>query len=115
MNEDAETIDGAYTKDAYAIVLSFFDNLKSLTILAQSSVEDCPCLSLYGLPLHTFSSSTLTKLSVKVRALYDVHALLDGRLEQLTTLIVEIEVIGKSMIIPYNSVSLYFTLFQSHY
>ncbi|CAF1388865.1 unnamed protein product [Adineta ricciae] len=103
VNEDVETIDRVYTKDVYAIVLSVFKNLKSLTIVAQSSVENCPCLSLYDLPLHTFSSSTLTKLSVNVHDLYDVCALLDGRLKQLTTLTVQIEAIDDSMRIPYNS------------
>ena len=54
----------------------------------------------------TCFSSILSKLCINVRYLDDVCALLDGRLKQLTTLIVRVTFIG-NLIFPYdNDVSL---------
>ncbi|CAF5075508.1 unnamed protein product, partial [Rotaria sp. Silwood1] len=50
-----------------------------------------PPLVLSNVPLTTFFSSTLNKLCIRVRHFEDCLALLDGRLKQLTTLIIFIE------------------------
>jgi hypothetical protein len=78
-----------YTKDVYAIILAFFENLKHLTIVL-SSINSYSCLSLNQLSPMTFSSSTLTKLCINVNEFSDVCALLDGRLKQLTIFIVQV-------------------------
>ncbi|CAF3844160.1 unnamed protein product [Adineta steineri] len=98
INEDIKTIKTEYTENDYAVILSFFQNLRHLTIVSQSSVDNYPYLLLQNLPLHIFSSPTLTKLSINVYDLNDVYALLDGRLKQLTKLIVQIKYIDRSAI-----------------
>ncbi|CAF3263848.1 unnamed protein product [Rotaria sp. Silwood2] len=80
----------AYTKNVYVVILAFFKNLKHLTIVESSSIDNYPRLSSYDLSPTTFSSSTLTKLCINVNSFDDVHALLDGRLKQLITLIVQV-------------------------
>ncbi|CAF4518463.1 unnamed protein product, partial [Rotaria sp. Silwood2] len=69
---------------------------------ASSSVNDYPSLSLYCLPRMTFSSSTLTKLCINVVDFYDVCDLLDGRLKQLTTFIVQVDSIDNWRSRSYN-------------
>ncbi|CAM4789020.1 unnamed protein product [Rotaria magnacalcarata] len=81
-----------YTMNVYLIILSFFKNLKHLSILS-SSIDGYPPLSLHNLPSTIFSSSTLTKLCINVNDFGDCLALLDGRLKQLTTFIVQIKYI----------------------
>jgi hypothetical protein len=95
-----------YTKNVYAIILAFFEKLKRLTIVL-SSIGNYPPLSLFNLARMTFSSSILTELCVKVHNLNDIRALLDGRLKQLTTLIVEVEFISDRIPTSYNRVSLF--------
>ncbi len=90
-----------YTMDVYAIILIFFKNLKHLTIVP-SSINYHPPLSLNDLPSTTFFSSTLTKLRIYVLNFDDCLALLDGRLKQLTTLIVQIEYITYVPLKSYN-------------
>ncbi len=62
----------------------------------------------------TFSSSTLTKLCINVFNFDDIDALLDGRLKQLTTFIVQVEFITNRISISYNMVSLCFVLFSCY-
>ncbi|CAF3591661.1 unnamed protein product [Rotaria sp. Silwood1] len=81
----------AYTKNVYAVILAFFKNLKHLTIVESSSIDNYPRLSLCDLSPTTFFSSSLTKLCINVNSFDDVHALLDGRLKQLITLIVQVD------------------------
>jgi hypothetical protein len=101
-----------YTKNVYAIILAFFENLKHLTIVVScidnypGSIHSYPCLSLYNLPPMTFSSSTLTKLCINVNCFDDVCDLLDGRLKQLTTFIVQVKLITNRVPKSYNRVSL---------
>ncbi|CAF0820594.1 unnamed protein product [Rotaria sordida] len=94
-----------YTKNVYAIIFVFFENLKHLSIVS-SSINDYSPLSLYFLPSMTCSSSTLTKLCINVCDFTDVHALLDGRLKQLTTLIVQVDIISDLILTSYNRVDL---------
>ncbi|CAF1302569.1 unnamed protein product [Adineta ricciae] len=108
---DFQITSADYTQNVYSVILSFFVNLKHLTIVVQSIVKfyrtsrNYPCLSLHGLPTETFYSSTLTKLSLNVIDLNDVYALLDGHLKQLTTFSVEVEAIQDPVSISNNHVS----------
>jgi hypothetical protein len=98
INENSmEITQKEYTKNVYAIIFAFFENLKNLTI-AVSYTEDYigiiksyPSFSLYKLPPITFSSSTLTKLWITVNDFNDVRALLDGRLKELKIFIVQVD------------------------
>ncbi|CAF3934677.1 unnamed protein product, partial [Rotaria sp. Silwood1] len=98
---DSSIISEEYTEHVYAIVFTVFENLKHLSIVP-SSINDYPPLSLYDLPPMTFSSATLTKLCVNVYTFDDCLALLDGRLKQLTTFIVQIDFIDDWIAVPYN-------------
>jgi hypothetical protein len=91
----------------YLNILAFFENLNHLTIMS-SPINNYPPLSLYGLPSTSFFSSTLTKLRIYVFFLKDCLALLDGRLKQLTTFIVEVRYISNLLSISYNMVSFFF-------
>jgi len=112
-NEDnIEMTQEEYTQNVYAIVLTFFENLKHLSVVVSfiekypGLIRNYPCLSLYELPPTTFFSPTLTKLCINVTNLYDVYALLDGRLKQLTIFIVQVEFINNPISISYTMVSL---------
>ncbi|CAF3466161.1 unnamed protein product [Rotaria socialis] len=94
-----------YTMNVYLIILSFFKNLKHLSILS-SSIDGYPPLSLHNLPSTIFSSSTLTKLCINVNDFGDCLALLDGRLKQLTTFIVQTKYIENVSLQSYDMVSL---------
>ena len=63
-----------------------------------------PALTLSDLPSTTFSSSILTQLCIDVSTLDDCLYLLDGRLKQLTTLIVRIHYVDDSSTIVHNMV-----------
>ncbi|CAF1577956.1 unnamed protein product [Rotaria magnacalcarata] len=76
------------TTNVYAMILDFFKNLNHLSILP-SSVNDYSHLSLYNSSPMTFSSSTLTELCINTNNFNDCLALLDGRLKQLTSFIVQ--------------------------
>jgi len=95
-----------YTMNVYLIILAFFENLEHLTILS-SSINDYPPLSLYNLPPTIFSSSKLTKLCINVNGFGDCLNLLDGRLKQLTTFIVQMKYIIHMSLMSYDMVSLY--------
>jgi hypothetical protein len=74
--------------------------------IAPLSINNHVPLSLKDLSPSTFSSSTLTKLCINVHSFDDCLALLDGRLKQLITFIVQIDFIGYMPLISYNMVSL---------
>ncbi|CAF3642706.1 unnamed protein product [Rotaria socialis] len=78
--------------DFCSIILSVSKSLHHLSILS-SSINGYPPLSLHNLPSTIFFSSTLTKLCINVNDFNDCLALLDGRLKQLTTFIVQIKYI----------------------
>ncbi len=61
----------------------------------------------------TFSSSTLTKLCINVYSFDDCLALLDGRLKQLTTFVVQANYIQHWIPRSYNMVSGYSMLLVS--
>ncbi|CAF4912563.1 unnamed protein product [Rotaria sp. Silwood1] len=79
-----------YTIDLYGYILKCFGNLKHLSIIG-SYPHYYPSLVFSNIPLTTFFSSTLNKLCIRVRHFEDCLALFDGRLKQLTTLIIFIE------------------------
>ncbi len=78
-----------YTSDVYAHILPLFKNLKHLTIVS-SSLNEYPPLSVFALPATTYYSSTLTLFCINVLLFEDCLSLLDGRLKQLSTFIVQI-------------------------
>ncbi|CAF4038056.1 unnamed protein product [Rotaria sordida] len=79
-----------YTTDMYEYILKFFENLKHLSVMG-SFPRFFPPLVLKNLPSTTFFSSILNKLSIHIMNFDDCLALLDGRLKQLTTLILVID------------------------
>ena len=90
INENNIEIDGKeYTKNVYAPVLAFFDNLQSLSMIS-SCTDNYPRFWSFEPSEKVFSSSTLTKLCINVSRFTDCLLLLDGRLKQLTTLIVQV-------------------------
>ncbi len=93
-----------YTINIYAHILNFFKNLQNLTING-SSIAAYPGLSLCDLPSTTFSSSILTKLCINISTFDDCLYLLDGRLNQLNTLIIRIYDIGAPSLIVHNQVN----------
>ncbi|CAF4934063.1 unnamed protein product [Rotaria sp. Silwood1] len=95
-----------YTIDVYGYIMKFFENLKHLSITG-SYPYYFPPLELHHLPLTTLFSSTLDKLCIHVMRFEDCLALLDGRLKQLKTLIVDICCIEYPSWRVYNMVSLY--------
>ncbi|CAF4160544.1 unnamed protein product, partial [Rotaria sordida] len=62
-----------------------------------------PYLSFRYLPSNTFSSLTLTYLCISVKTFNDCLCLLDGRLKQLTTFIVEFYYIDRNSSMVHNS------------
>ncbi len=106
-NNDQYTTDTcyeAYTTNIHAHILVVFENLKRLTVVP-SSVNEYPPLVLWDLPPTTCFSSTLTVLCINVFDIDDCFSLLDGRLKQLNTLIVQIDYIRDSQLISRNMVS----------
>ncbi|CAF2823316.1 unnamed protein product [Rotaria sp. Silwood2] len=79
-----------YTVNVYVPILTFFKRLKHLSISIPYFYGDYPSLSICNLSSTMFSSSILTKLSIDVYSFDDCRCLLDGRLKQLTILIVRI-------------------------
>jgi hypothetical protein len=94
-----------YTTDVYGHILKFFNNLKYLSII-ETFNPSYPRLSLHKLPPTTFFSSTLTHLCINMYTLDDCLYLLDGRLKQLSTLIIGISYVGESSSIIHNMVSI---------
>jgi hypothetical protein len=93
-----------YNRNVYEYILKFFTNLKHLSII-ETLNPSYPPLLLCDSPAITFFSSTLTYLCINVNTLDDCLYLLDGRLKQLTTLIIRIRNIDKSSSIIHNIVS----------
>jgi hypothetical protein len=99
-----------YTTNVYSHILTFFKNLKILTVVeppARVHYPGYPGLSLCDLPSTTFSSSILTFLYINVKTFDDCLYLLDGRLRTLTTLYVTVYSIDTSSGIVHNMVSFY--------
>ena len=105
-NSDEYTIETlkTYTTNVYAHILDLFENLKHLTIVA-SSVNEYPPLSVRRLPPTIYFSSTLTILCINLFNMDSCLYLLDGRLKQLTTFIVQINDMWSSEMISHNMVS----------
>ncbi|CAF0836722.1 unnamed protein product [Adineta steineri] len=84
-----ESLPEIYTENAYDRILTFFKNLKKLSIM-EPSFRSYPPLSLHYLPSTSFSSSILTHLYISVDTFDDCFYLLDGRLRKLTTLCINV-------------------------
>jgi hypothetical protein len=95
-----------YTRDVYVPILTFFQNLKNLSII-ESSTTDYPPLSICYLPSTSFYSAILTELRIDVCNFDDCLHLLNGRLKQLTTFIVRICHIRNYSWIVHNTVSFF--------
>ncbi|CAF4030148.1 unnamed protein product, partial [Rotaria sp. Silwood1] len=107
-----------YTIDVYGYIMKFFENLKHLSLIG-SYPHYFPPLVLDDLPLTTLFSSTLNKLCIHVAGFDDCLSLLDGRLKQLTTLIVHMYEMGYGPSRVYNMDDLpnlkYFSLTAFYY
>ncbi|CAF4472634.1 unnamed protein product [Rotaria sp. Silwood2] len=100
-----ETSLQTYTRNVYSYILALFENLKHLTIVSSSENEKYPPLSLLDLPPTTYFFSALMVLCINVCRIDDCLSVLDGRLKQLNTFIVQINYIGYSSLISRNTVS----------
>ncbi|CAF2513219.1 unnamed protein product [Rotaria sp. Silwood2] len=101
INNDKKKMIGSlrnYTINVYGHILKFFKNLTHLSII-EGFNSSYPGLILDDLPSTTFFSSTLTHLCINTYNLDDCLHLLDGRLKQLTTLIVRLQYIHFSSIV----------------
>jgi hypothetical protein len=78
-----------YISNVYEHIIVLFENLKRLSIV-ESSVNGNPPLLLYYLQPTTCFSSTLTVLCISLFSFDDCLTLLDGRLQQLITFIVNV-------------------------
>ncbi len=93
INENNIEIDNEeYTKNVYAPVLTFFENLKSLSMISSSN-SNYSRFWLFNASGKVFSSSTLTKLCIHLYDFNDCLLLLDGRLKQWITFIVQVDFI----------------------
>ena len=95
-----------YTTNVYSHILTFFKNLKNLSIMEPYGML-YPGLSLCDLPSTTFSSGILTHLYINVETFDDCLYLLDGRLRKLATLCVIVHYMDTSSGIIHNMVSFY--------
>jgi hypothetical protein len=110
INIDKDTITSLwkfYTVDVYNHILTFFKNLKNLSVIEPCIASSYPSLSLCDLPSTVFSSSTLTHLHIDVKNFDDCLYLLDGRLRKLATLCVIVHYMDTSSGIIHNMVSFY--------
>ena len=100
-DNDVNISERQHSRNIHEYILQFFDNLKHLSVIGLYS-----CLSFLHLSSMTISSPILEKLSIKVKYFEDCLALLDGRLVQLNTFIVQIGTTDYHSSIVYNMVSL---------
>ncbi len=90
------------TKYVYEYTLKVFENLKHLSIIGCIRL-----LSIDDLTSTTWLSLNLYKLCVRVCGFQDCFALLDGRLKQLTTFVVHVDIPYDDSSTIYNMVSSY--------
>ncbi|CAF3252863.1 unnamed protein product [Rotaria socialis] len=86
-----------YTNELHKNIFNFFKNLQHLSLN-----ESCLFLSFRNLSLRTCSSSNLKKLCIAVKRFDDCLALLDGRLKELTTFILDICTVNDNISAVYN-------------
>ncbi|CAF2804072.1 unnamed protein product [Rotaria sp. Silwood2] len=92
-----------YNRNVYQHILKFFKNLKHLSIIGTLDPSyPHQTLSICDSSSTAFFSLTLTYLCINVYTLDDCLYLLDGRLKQLTTFIIRISIMGKSLSIIHN-------------
>jgi len=90
-NEDKRRCYGSlieYTKTIYLSLLTLLENVEHLTMV-ENEIHVYPALSLRYFPSTCFLNSNLTYLSVNVVEFSDCLRLLDGRLNQLTSFLVQ--------------------------
>ncbi|CAF1080540.1 unnamed protein product [Adineta steineri] len=91
-----------YTETVYVHILNYFQQLKYFAV-PKTTTYGYPSLSLCRLPSNTFSSRTLTYLSIHVSTFADCLCLLDGRLKQLNTFIVTAYSMNTNQPVVHNS------------
>ncbi len=89
----------------FPMILSICKRLCDL-IFNQRILDKKLLVSIFNLPTTSCISSTLTKLNIHVNTFDDCLYLLDGRLECLSTLIIDIHTITKSSLNKHNTVSI---------
>jgi hypothetical protein len=89
----------------YAPILTYCEKLQNLNVTSPLGFTYIS-LSLHYLPSDTFFSSTLTYLRINVATFVDFVYLLDGRLKNLSTLIVEFRLMGTDLSVIHNLVSM---------
>jgi len=89
----------------FALILSIDKHLCDLTF-SQYSINKKLFIPIFNLPTTSCVSSTLTKLTINVNSFDDCLYLLDGRLEYLSTLIIDIATITDSSSNKDNTVSI---------
>ncbi len=99
-----ETSDGNEL-NMLAMILSICKHLCDLTF-NQCILGKHLLVSIFNLPKTSCVSSTLTKLNINVNTFDDCLYLLDGRLESLSTLIIDIDEITESSLNKDNTVSI---------
>ena len=102
------SVERQYLRGVPEYMLRFFENLEHLSINGSPTT-----LSLCDTPLTTISSSTLSKLCVRVTGFDDCLGLLDGRLKHLTTFTVHMCYAHCYSSVVYNMVSYCSFLFDS--
>ena len=84
-----------YEPTLFAMILSFAKCLTDFTFL--QSIRDPLINSIFNLFSTNCVSSTLTKLKIDVNTLDDCLYILDGRIDYLSTLIIDMETIGPQL------------------
>lgn len=98
-----------YTKYLYVHILTYFENLKHLSVV-QASNHVYSLMSICYLPSSTFSSSILTYLCINMIYLTDCLCLLDDRLKQLNTFIVRIILMDTDSSLVNNMINIFYLL-----
>jgi hypothetical protein len=94
-----------YFTNVYEQMMVLFENVKHLSVIA-SSVNDYPPFLFCHFSPDDYLFSTVTVLCINVLCLDDCLFLLDGRMKQLSTFIVQVQYINCPVYVFQNMVSL---------
>jgi len=100
-----------YTNIVYVHLAHLFDKLEYFNVIHDN--REIPLFTLVFLSSTCFSCANLRHLSVNVGRFDDILCLLDGRVNQLTTLIVQIDSMNVDSTRTFNNVRPLFSLFRS--
>lgn len=108
VNIDRERLVGSlkeYSTNVYVHILAYCEKLEHFNVI-QTPTGFYPSLSIRYLSSSAFASSMLTHLSIKVITFTDCLCLLDGRLKQLQTFIVDVHLMATDLSLVHNMVSM---------